>query len=691
MLGWSSQSDRSIDVKQKNVHRKQRKLISNHNNNNNDDDDDTDTAALAERLRALCLQTAETSIVDEVGVLEANLRKLCLNAARERDTLRSPASYFLQPRWRRSTVSGDMMLDALFKCLARFDRTKFKRSKQQKEMHLLWTIACLPQIYGEEYMAKYPELLKRFNLPSVTTYVAIFATRRFGKTMALSQFIAAFMWSQLKSLINVFSLSQRASTGLREKTLMCLRMIVNDDEELIIPRQNQETLSIINPMGVESKLYSYPASKKLRGVGSDGDEHNNLTILEEASFIERDIWMEIVAPLMLRILATLLTISTLSGQFDSWKTTTDSVDTRGRKIFVVKTYTTVCDDCIEMGVPEKCMHKRDELPPWQGAEEAGKVKVLMQSSPDDYLREAVGVLGTGDFIPGFERTGVSFLSLAKKHIDPDVTLHSALECAETRIRNHVATLHERSSDAPAPKSPVVVNLGQAHYNYCFIAVDPAGGGNLSNYSVISAVWDSDGVVVIVGMEDFPVTKTLPVSQHFLKHLDELRFSIPQLRHSIFVVAPECNMGIHANELAQAVIHHRDTRSEHRDRIIVLDEGGTQYGIRTEDRRNPLTSKEAMRGTTMAVINPKKMRFFCNFVCVCGSPPPTRMEIVARLVSQLEVYGADVLPPLRIGDRPRRKWHGKRGGRHDDLAMALQLCMLSNQLFYGQPRKYGIGA
>lgn len=65
--------------------------------------------------------------------------------------------------------------------------------------------------------------------------------------------------------------------------------------------------------------------------------------------------------------------------------------------------------------------------------------------------------------------------------------------------------------------------------------------------MVSLVWgrpcaDDCFFLQIVGMEDFPVRKTIAISKQFVLHLDALRQRIPQLRHTIFVVAPECNMG-----------------------------------------------------------------------------------------------------------------------------------------------------
>ena len=104
-------------------------------------------------------------------------------------------------------------------------------------------------------------------------------------------------------------------------------------------------------------------------MGSDGDEHNNIVLLEEAAFVKEQILYTIVIPLLKRVRSVFLTISTLGDIFDAWKRMTDAKDERGRRVFLVKTYSTVCDDCIEKGMPGKCLHKQDILPHWQSPEE----------------------------------------------------------------------------------------------------------------------------------------------------------------------------------------------------------------------------------------------------------------------------------------------------------------------------------
>ena len=230
-------------------------------------------------------------------------------------------------------------------------------------------------------------------------------------------------------------------------------------------------------------VFSILGLYKLRGMGSDGDEHNNIVLLEEAAFVKESILNQIVVPLMKRRNSVFLTISTLGGVFDAWKRMTDSTDDKDRKVFLVKTYSMVCDDCIEKGLPDKCLHKQDMLPHWQSPEQESKVKALMAGSPDDWLREAMGVQGTGGFIPAFSRRGLAFLAD-----------RSGVEHVSERLARIV-----RVGNKSTPKGPVscmVDRLADDRYDYCFIAVDPAAGGALSNYAVISTVFERDGIIVV---------------------------------------------------------------------------------------------------------------------------------------------------------------------------------------------------
>ena len=243
-------------------------------------------------------------------------------------------------------------------------------------------------------------------------------------------------------------------------------------------------------------------------MGSDGDETSNVVLLEEAGFVKEEILTAIVLPLMMRTNSVFLTISTYGSAFDMWTRITEKCDARGRPVFLVKSYTTVCEDCIEKGIADKCIHKSDMLPRWQGDDEAAKVKALMSDNQQQWLTEAAGIKGTFDFIPSFSKYSVAFLARSIKRVQQ----HPEDPRMESGRQRLLENLHRRprlssagaGAEAPAttgaggdpPQSAVVDDLADSHYEYCFIAIDPSGGGAGSNYSAVSAVWERDGVVVV---------------------------------------------------------------------------------------------------------------------------------------------------------------------------------------------------
>ena len=201
------------------------------------------------------------SFAEEMVQFEADIRVRYQEAVRSRDRLTTSTEFYRQPSWKRNRRTGDQMLDSLLNCLATFDSTQFERSPPQVEMHSIWTQSCLRQIYDTEYLSKQPALMRRFGVSHFHSLVAIFATRRFGKTFAMAQFIAAFLWTQERSVINVFSLSRRNSRAMVDKIIMMLGVLVDGIENVEIKVKNQEVLTIVNPSGAESTVYSYPCSE----------------------------------------------------------------------------------------------------------------------------------------------------------------------------------------------------------------------------------------------------------------------------------------------------------------------------------------------------------------------------------------------------------------------------------------------
>jgi hypothetical protein len=202
------------------------------------------------------------SLVPELMRLEKLALKRSRQAKLARDVLVGAESRSARPAHLQQQFSGDQRLNSLFECLARFDQTDFKRSDEQIEMHILWAQACVPQIYGKEYASRKPAILRRFGVSLLWSYIAIFATRRFGKSMALAQFIAAFLLTQEKTVINVFSMAKVTSTAMADKILMMLDVICPPSHDLKTKRNKQTgLLSIITPENIRSTVYAFPCSE----------------------------------------------------------------------------------------------------------------------------------------------------------------------------------------------------------------------------------------------------------------------------------------------------------------------------------------------------------------------------------------------------------------------------------------------
>ncbi len=262
---------------------------------------------------------------------------------------------------------------------------------------------------------------------------------------------------------------------------------------------------------------------KLRGIGSDGDEKNNILLLDEAAFVPQKILNTIIFPLLKRRDSAFLTISTLGGSFDVWKRATEAVTKKGHRIFLRKTYSLVCEECLELGISDKCTHRMDILPPWLSPAEEEKVQALMANSKDDWLREAMGVEGTSDYIAGFLRSAVAYLLsgdtdqfndadhddggwgkvLSREFNESNTADDDDPESSIGKKRKRI-TMGKRSDAAASNRkrrrfseeSPIMERLRSPSYPYVFIGVDPAAGGARSKYAVVSMVYERDGTIVV---------------------------------------------------------------------------------------------------------------------------------------------------------------------------------------------------
>jgi hypothetical protein len=119
---------------------------------------------------------------------------------------------------------------------------KWRRSEHQRKFHDAYIIACLPQIYGDEWEANQQRLLKMFRIRKITPRVLALTPRRFGKTVAVANFVCAMVLAVPGIDIATFSTGKRASGLMMEMVKKIL--FAQDGVEEKIVKSNQEQLSI---------------------------------------------------------------------------------------------------------------------------------------------------------------------------------------------------------------------------------------------------------------------------------------------------------------------------------------------------------------------------------------------------------------------------------------------------------------
>ncbi len=156
-----------------------------------------------------------------------------------------------------SAETGEGRLKSLINALNRLDALGYRRSKGQRQFHRAFIGACLKKIYGEAIYADLAKLLREYDLDQLKSDVIICTPRRFGKTMSVALFVAAYLYTQPNAEISIFSTARRAS---RKILALVWQMVVRlAGSHKCVVSYNQELLEIQGPGDQTNKCHSYPA------------------------------------------------------------------------------------------------------------------------------------------------------------------------------------------------------------------------------------------------------------------------------------------------------------------------------------------------------------------------------------------------------------------------------------------------
>jgi len=227
--------------------------------------------------------------------------------------------------------------------------------------------ALLPSLYGERAWTMHQaEILSYHGLDRHTPRVAMSMPRSGGKTWSVVTFLAALLWATADQglLVVCFSIQQAQSSWLLQKTYSCLcvlpggaRMCRMSGHELSVSRD-------ANHRATKSPTATTLMAQSGHALGSRGLQPNCI-VCEEAGFMNPDLFLRIIFPMLAHYLRAIICISSPgdpNGFFASlfrlrWPTT-------GELVFDCVKEENICADCVRARALT-CPHLLPALPPWK--------------------------------------------------------------------------------------------------------------------------------------------------------------------------------------------------------------------------------------------------------------------------------------------------------------------------------------
>lgn len=215
--------------------------------------------------------TSSIAKKDERKFLAENRRKSIIPSKISRYTKSATGNGGVSVKAKRTSANdGEARAKLLIKNLARLDELGFKRSKGQRTFHKAFMASCIRKVYGKDVYRNLEKVLNEYELDDLRADVIVISPRRWGKTMGVALFVAAYLCSQPGAEISIYSTGRRASKKL-------LALIWNMVVKLLGPNSiisfNVEDLCVRLPDGSATKCSSYPSNATI-------DEYRKLIVIE---------------------------------------------------------------------------------------------------------------------------------------------------------------------------------------------------------------------------------------------------------------------------------------------------------------------------------------------------------------------------------------------------------------------------
>tara|TARA_B110001452_G_C15241783_1_gene430104 strand:- start:15964 stop:17517 length:1554 start_codon:yes stop_codon:yes gene_type:complete len=491
-----------------------------------------------------------------------------------------------------------------------------ERSKMQREFHESFLQSVCLHLYKDDPDVDMEKIMRINNWDDLRQSVLCMTPRRFGKTTAVSMFVAAYAMCVPNSVQSIFSTGRRASQKLLElirdmvkKTPWADRIIKCNQEEFVLQGDS--------PFD-KRKVFSYPScAKTLRGVGGD------VLYLEEAAFLDLQVFFEIVVPLLEMATTALIAISTPQDKLNFYSEMFELRDNTGELFFRTIRVSLVCAKCQAAGKGADCTHKQDMIPPWKSVAKLDMVRALYADQGDLMQRESMGAI-TDD--------------------------------AKSLFESNLVTTFLKEKSFVLTSKP----------DYIFMAMDPNGGGT-SHMAIVSVVFDSENVVV-VGVDTAPTDKHDQIEQMLKQHVRSLRGK-PMFKESHIIFIPENNLGQEAEHARHMLRNEKRLYTIHEKR---------KAGVCTTHAR-----KEIYALTLLTYFNSGTIRFLED--AVCANPmmdANTRLvQTKKEFEKQLVQFRKIILPGTQPFKDAKFIFTGKaKRGMNDDLVMTLMIAIFWGREF-----------
>jgi hypothetical protein len=164
--------------------------------------------------------------------------------------------------------SGFTRMQRCRDALAKLDERGWKRNYHQRLFHDDFLKACTRIFWKLEpagaFARQHLEILQRNNWSHISQEVLVSTPRRFGKTISVSMFAAAMLYSAPNVEISIYSTCKRISQKLLRNVQKFFSVICNDDvasSGFIITRSNMEEMVLKGPASIHDLriVNSYPS------------------------------------------------------------------------------------------------------------------------------------------------------------------------------------------------------------------------------------------------------------------------------------------------------------------------------------------------------------------------------------------------------------------------------------------------